>query len=173
MKKRNRKWISVLLTALLAAGMMTSIPSAAYAKDNDALITKVDVDDIGKGTVVEHTHIYQTYYDEYYHWSECIVCGDKKDIDKHTLEGNGGSKVLFSDYYSESYRDTCKCGYESGPQVVLLGTHENYPNGKDSRITYSPLTGMKLSEIKEITEAEYNALLLSFSAISPLYITFR
>ena len=45
---------------------------ASYAAES----TELDVGDIGKGTPVAHTHLYQTFHDDTYHWEQCIICGD-------------------------------------------------------------------------------------------------
>lgn len=161
MRKLHKRVLSALLIICMSAGCIASSP--VYAEESKETI--IDVSDVGNGSVVEHTHIYQTYHDEHYHWEQCIVCGDKRGRASHTLVGNGGSKVLFSDYYNTAYREVCNCGYKSLPQIVILGTHQNYPNGGKSKITYTPLNGTPLSSIKQITLAEYNSLKSSYQAL--------
>ena len=162
MIKLHKRLFSALLAVFLAAGCFASSP--VYAEESTE--TVIDVSKVGTGTTVEHTHIYQTYYDDHYHWEQCIVCSTKRSKAAHSLAGNGGSKVLFSNYYNNAYREVCACGYESPYQIVILGTHQNYPNGEKSRPTYTPLNGTPLSKIKQITQKEYNELKSSYQALA-------
>ena len=161
MRKIYKRIASVLLVIFMSAGCLASSP--VYAEENNE--TTIDVSEVGTGSTVEHTHIYQTCYDEHYHCEQCIVCGAKKSKAEHTLMGNGGSKVLFSNYYNGAYREVCGCGYESPCQIVILGNHQNYPNGGKSRVAYGPLAGTALSSVKQITQAEYSSLKSSYQAL--------
>lgn len=161
MKKTKYRLLSALFVMVIAAGCFSS--SRVYAGESTQTI--ISADEVGTGSAVEHTHIYQTYYDEHYHWEQCIVCKAIRNKEAHNLKGNGGSKVLFSDYYSNAYRDTCDCGYKSPCQIVILGTHENYPKGDNAQLTYSSLNGTRLKDYKQITKAEYTSLYSSYQAL--------
>ena len=88
---------------LMAAGLILSLvvlifgggrsPTTVYAAD-----------------AIEHTHIWATTYDKTNHWKYCTVCGEKRNVTKHTFtETKEWTSVDSCDHYIHYY--SCKCGY--------------------------------------------------------------
>jgi len=145
---RKLFWASLIF--LIA--FFSLIPTLSFAED-----TSIDVGSVGSGSAVSHTHIYQTFYDEHYHWQQCTVCSDIKSKTTHSLVGNGGSKTLCENgHHNTAYREVCSCGYQGKPQVVIHGRYSNYVNCQ--RLNYESMNGVYLSDIKQITKAEFNSI---------------
>ena len=105
-------------------------------------------------TTIEHTHLLEKKYDEFYHWDQCSICNTIQNKATHSLTGNGGSKTLCENgYYDNAYREVCSCGYKSKPQVVLHGRYENFADS--GVLNYGNMVGIKLSDIKQISYSEF------------------
>ncbi len=73
-------------------------------------VTTVDVTNLEDNGNIEHEHIIKTMYNENEHWEECIICGQKQGILKHSL-----TTVWALNYESCRYDNyatsSCTCGY--------------------------------------------------------------
>ena len=60
----------------------------------------------------KHNHIYETKYDNNNHWSECIICGNKTNVESHNKIITGNPATC--DIYVTLGREVCtdNCGYE-------------------------------------------------------------
>ncbi len=60
----------------------------------------------------KHNHIYETKYDDNNHWSECIICGNKINVESHNKLITGNPATC--DIYVTLGREVCtdNCGYE-------------------------------------------------------------
>jgi len=67
---RKLFWASLIF--LIA--FFSLIPTLSFAED-----TSIDVGSVGSGSAVSHTHIYQTFYDEHYHWQQ-LLQGDREGV---------------------------------------------------------------------------------------------
>ncbi len=118
--------------------------------------TTLDLGNFQAGESIDHTHIWETKYDEFSHWRQCNICNTTTDETAHILESNGGSKTLCANQqYNSAYREVCNCGYQSKPQVVLHGRYENYATSQ--RLNYMGMTA-NLSEVKQITYPEFQSI---------------
>ena len=105
-----------------------------------------------------HTHIWSTKFDEHYHWEECSICRNTRNRTTHVLAGNGGSKTLCENgYYNQAYRETCSCGFQSKPQVIIHGRYENYTNCK--KLNYGNMTTQTFDTLMHVSYAEFQDLL--------------
>ena len=118
--------------------------------------------------IVTHTHVYQTQFNNTHHWEECTVCNAIKNKTTHALQGNGGSKTLFSNYTNTAYREVCSCGYQGPIQVVITGSYWNY--GPTST-PHSYLNIPNLNNVRQITRAEFNSI--SYEKIDGLSYTWH
>ncbi len=105
-----------------------------------------------------HTHIWSTKFDDNYHWEECSVCRNTRNKTAHVLVGNGGSKCLCDNgYYNQAYRETCSCGFQSKPQVLVHGRFENYENCQT--LNYGTMNGQTFDNLMHVSYAEFQDLL--------------
>lgn len=161
--KIGKKVISIMLICIVLSGI---IPMQAIAMEmntlisatiNNGAITTLDLTNFVAGEAPVHTHIWETQYDELYHWEICKICFTTRNKTTHKLEGNGGSKILCENgYYNDAYREVCACGYQSKPQVVLHGRYENWATSR--RLNYGNMNGVKLEDIKQITYTEFQSI---------------
>lgn len=102
---------------------------------------------------VEHTHIWADKYDDKNHWEYCTVCGAIQNKEPHTLVGNGQSMAHYTTFKGEEYKESCACGYQSKPFIIILGRYENY---KDNRLlNYEKVLGTKLDDYMQISKEKY------------------
>ncbi len=105
-----------------------------------------------------HTHIWTTKFDDNYHWEECSICKNTRNKTTHVLSGNGGSKTLCENgYFNEAYRETCNCGFQSKPQVVVHGRYENYVDCQT--LNYGTMNNQTFNNLKHVSNAEFQDLL--------------
>lgn len=111
-----------------------------------------------------HTHIWETKFDNKYHWQECTVCGavqKKETHEDHGLSNNGGSKIRSYNVDGKAYQESCTCGYKSGIQVVILGSWESYKGG-DMKCHWVGMENVPFTDIKQITKSEFESLKSSY-----------
>ncbi len=105
-----------------------------------------------------HTHIWSTKFNDTKHWEECAICNSKRNEQNHSLTGNGGSKTLCENgYYNHAYRETCNCGFQGKPQVIIHGRYENYTNCQ--KLNYGNMASQTFDTVKHISQAEFQDLL--------------
>jgi hypothetical protein len=157
MKKTKLIIKKILIFALmilpLTMSFVVPIKSIAVAA------TQIDLGTYNEATITApvHAHIWSTKFDDNYHWEECSVCRNTRNKTAHVLAGNGGSKVLCENgYYNQSYRETCSCGFQSKPQVVVHGRYENYANG--TTLNYGNMQGQTFDDLMHISNAEFQDL---------------
>lgn len=87
---KNKKFAKIAAISS-AAVLCTSIATSTamfnniYAdSDEQTSSNLVDVTFLSKNKDVAHEHVFVSKFDETNHWSECSVCGEKKDLDAHT-----------------------------------------------------------------------------------------
>ncbi len=100
MKNVIKKTFILLLTLCILA---PTTDITVFAEEDTTVKNVNDLDN----SVVPHTHIYQTMYDDTYHWQQCITCGNITNKTTHTLKGNGGSKT----YCENGYYNTMVMSY--------------------------------------------------------------
>lgn len=76
-----KKILSILIIIILLFGNITNVN--AYTK------TTVDLTGLITGTDTTHTCIYESKYDERYHWQECFLCQKKISVSLHTKVTTG------------------------------------------------------------------------------------
>ena len=146
---RNIVAVSILLMLLLNVVPFNLIGVEASG---------VDLRSANEADIPVHTHIWKTKFDENEHWEECTVCGEIQNKHAHTLSGNGGKKTLCENgYYNQAYRETCSCGYQSNPWVVVHGRYENYTNCR--KLNYGSMTSQTLDTIQHISYEVFQDLL--------------
>ena len=143
--------ILAIMFLLIIILEQTSILSAKSESE-----TTLNLGEFQAGEPVNHTHIWETKYDQFYHWKQCNICNVTVEKAEHKLSSNGGSKTLCANqHYNSAYREVCNCGYQSKPQVVLHGRYENYETSQ--RLNYASMQG-SLSEVKQITYQEFQSI---------------
>ena len=146
--------IFALMILPLTMSFIVPIKSIAVAA------TSLDLGTYDENTVNApvHTHIWSTKFDDNYHWEECSVCRNTRNKTAHVLVGNGGSKCLCDNgYYNQAYRETCSCGFQSKPQVLVHGRFENYENCKT--LNYGTMNGQTFDNLMHVSYAEFQDLL--------------
>ena len=105
-----------------------------------------------------HTHIWKTKFNNDEHWQECTVCGEISNKHAHTLSGNGGKKTLCENgFYNQAYRETCSCGYQSNPWVVIHGRYENYTSSQ--KLNYGNMTSQTFNTVQHVSYEVFQDLL--------------
>ncbi len=146
--------IFVLMILPLTMSLVIPIKSIAVAA------TRFDLGTYDETSISApvHTHIWSTKFDEHYHWEECSICRNTRNRTTHVLAGNGGSKTLCENgYYNQAYRETCSCGFQSKPQVIIHGRYENYTNCK--KLNYGNMTTQTFDTLMHVSYAEFQDLL--------------
>lgn len=94
--------------------------------------TLVDVTNLNSDIIVEHEHIYKTMYDSESHWEECTICGENKNKTIHSFKRTWalGSE---SCHYTNSYTDTCSCGYYNTGHKPCVWDGKSYGTHQDIR----------------------------------------
>lgn len=117
-----------------------------------------DVRSVSEADIPVHTHIWKTRFNEDEHWEECTVCGEISNKHSHTLSGNGGKKTLCENgYYNQAYRETCSCGYQSKPWVVIHGRYENYTS--TNKLNYGSMTSQTFDTVQHVSYEVFKDLL--------------
>ena len=117
------------------------------------LVTMVPAD-LTKADAIEHTHIWATKYDDKNHWEYCTVCGAIQNKEPHTLVGNGQSMAHYTNYRNNVYRESCSCGYQSLPFIVIYGRYDNYKDGRT--LNYNKYEqGKYLDSVMQISKKQY------------------
>lgn len=146
--------LSILVSMVLLTLILEYTSTLSASSENE---TTLDLTNFQAGIPVEHTHIWETKYDNFNHWQQCKICHITTSKTAHKLESNGGSKTLCENgYYNTAYREVCNCGFQSSPQVILHGRYENYVTSQ--RLNYGNMGGVKLSDIKQITYQEFRSI---------------
>ena len=145
--------LSILVSMVLLTLILEHTSTLSASSENE---TTLDLTNFQAGSPVEHVHIWESKYDNFYHWQQCKICHVTTTKTAHKLESNGGSKTICDNYYNSAYREVCNCGFQSSPQVVLHGRYENYAISK--KLNYGAMNGVSLSSIKQITYQEFRAI---------------
>ena len=125
--RRARNLVILLLLSMLLIAVDPFDLMKVHAEETN-------VRSVSEADIPVHTHILKTKFNEDEHWEECTVCGEILNKHAHTLSGNGGKKTLCENgYYNQAYRETCGCGYQSKPWVVIHGRYENYTSAHQHR----------------------------------------
>ena len=146
--------IFVLMILPLTMSFIIPIKSIAVAA------TQLDLGTYDETSVSApvHTHIWSTKFDEHYHWEECSICRNTRNKTAHVLAGNGGSKTLCENgYLNQAYRETCSCGFQSKPQVIIHGRYENYVDCQ--KLNYGNMTAQTFDTLMHVSYAEFQDLL--------------
>ena len=146
--------IFVLMILPLTMSFVVPIKSIAVAA------TTIDLGTYNETTVNApvHTHIWSTKFTDTKHWEECSICNSKRNEQAHVLSGNGGSKTLCDNgYYNHAYRETCSCGFQGKPQVIIHGRYENYVDCQ--KLNYGNMATQTFDTVKHISQAEFQDLL--------------
>lgn len=71
----------------------------------------IDITNLITGAEAEHNHIYESKYDDISHWQECTICGQKINVEAHTIETIGNPATC--DLYVVLGQEVCSknCGY--------------------------------------------------------------
>jgi uncharacterized repeat protein (TIGR02543 family) len=124
----------------------------------ESIASETNVRSVSEADIPVHTHIWKTKFNDDEHWEECTVCGEVSGKHAHYLYGNGGKKTLCENgYYNQAYRETCSCGYQSKPWVVVHGRYENYTSTR--KLNYGSMTSQTLDTIQHISYEEFQDLL--------------
>ena len=154
--KKSSIILRLFLILAIMLPLIIIVEQTSTLSANSETETTLDLGNFQPGTPVDHTHIWETKYDQFYHWQQCNICQTTTGKTAHKLEGNGGSKTLCANtYYNYAYREVCTCGYQSKPQVVLHGRYENY--AVSQRLNYRGME-VKLSDVKQITHQEFKSI---------------
>ena len=78
-----------------------------YGNDSNSAIGIIAKTNNGKVELLACKHNYSTQKDETNHWQECSICGDKKDVTKHTYSTDWQTN-------STKHWHECECGAKSG-----------------------------------------------------------
>lgn len=125
---------------------------------NTILPKTFDINSIKIGDSPTHTCVWEIKFDANYHWEQCGIC--KKIRGKHShsfTTNNGGRKWVNSvhnGYGSYAYREICTCGYTGPYWIMIWGDYNTYKNSKFVNTSYTQLS---LSNIKQITKAEFES----------------
>ncbi len=150
--KMKAKWLIVII--VLSILLITIAPINMI----EVMAAGTDLRSVSEADIPVHTHIWKTRFDDDYHWEECTVCGEINNKHPHNLSGNGGKKTLCENgYYNQAYRETCGCGYQSKPWVVIHGRYENYAGTK--KLNYGSMTSQTLDTVQHISYEEFKDLL--------------
>ena len=149
--KRIRNLIAITVISML---LLSVIPFNSI----DVIAAETNVRSVSEADIPVHTHIWKTKFNDNEHWEECTVCGEIQNKHAHTFYGNGGKKTLCENgYYNQAYRETCGCGYQSKPWVVVHGRYENYTSSR--KLNYGNMTSQTLDTIQHISYEEFQDLL--------------
>jgi hypothetical protein len=117
-----------------------------------------DLRSVSEADIPVHTHIWKTKFNNDEHWQECTVCGEISNKHAHTLSGNGGKKTLCENgFYNQAYRETCSCGYQSNPWVVIHGRYENYTSSQ--KLNYGNMTSQTFNTVQHVSYEVFQDLL--------------
>ena len=155
MRRALRRVRNILLVATLLM-LLISVISFCSTEVNASETNLRSVNE--ESDIPVHTHIWKTKFNENEHWEECTVCGEIQNKHAHTLSGNGGKKTLCENgHFNQAYRETCSCGYQSKPWVVIHGRYENYTNCR--KLNYGSMTSQTLDTIQHISYEVFQDLL--------------
>lgn len=109
-------------------------------------------------TIQKLEHQYETRYDEKEHWQECVLCGDKKDVQSHNLEEERTEPTCCAD---GQIKNVCHdCGYAVEIEVLpATGEHifsEEYSADDDHH--WFGCTNEECTARYEQTEHSYTGL---------------
>ena len=149
--RRARNLVILLLLSMLLIAVDPFDLMKVHAEETN-------VRSVSEADIPVHTHILKTKFNEDEHWEECTVCGEILNKHAHTLSGNGGKKTLCENgYYNQAYRETCGCGYQSKPWVVIHGRYENYTSG--TRFNYGSMTSQTFDTVQHVSYEVFQDLL--------------
>ena len=105
MKNFYKKQIYIFLIIVFT---LLSFKTKIYANEN----TIIDVSNMSVGGNVIHNHIYKSMMDDTSHWTECLVCKEKLNVQPHNIKKTYTSTTLAKCHYNNSYTSVCNdCGY--------------------------------------------------------------
>ena len=91
----------------IAEDNRTTPNATDFTYGNDSNIGIIAKTNNGKVELLACKHNYSTQKDETNHWQECSICGDKKDVTKHTYSNTWKKN-------STQHWHECECGAKSG-----------------------------------------------------------
>ena len=94
-----------------------------YGNDSNSAIGIIAKTNNGKVELLACKHNYSTQKDETNHWQECSICGDKKDVAKHTYSTDWQTN-------STKHWHECECGAKSGEADHSYSTAWKTGDGK-------------------------------------------
>ena len=94
-----------------------------YGTDSNSAIGIIAKTNNGKVELLACKHSYSTQKDETNHWQECSICGDKKDVAKHTYSTDWQTN-------STKHWHECECGQRSGEAEHSYSTAWKTGDGK-------------------------------------------
>ena len=149
--RRTMKLIVLLILSIL---LIAIVPFNSI----DVIAAETNVRSVSEADIPVHTHIWKTKFNNDEHWKECTVCGEITNKHAHTLSGNGGKKTLCENgFYNQAYRETCSCGYQSNPWVVIHGRYENYTSSQ--KLNYGNMTSQTFNTVQHVSYEVFQDLL--------------
>ena len=94
-------------TVKIAEGSASVAKATDFTYGNDSTIGIIAKTNNGKVELLACKHDYSTKNDVTNHWQECSICGDKKDVAKHTYSTDWQTN-------STKHWHECECGAKSG-----------------------------------------------------------
>ena len=94
-------------TVKIAEGSASAAKATDFTYGNDSAISIIAKTNNGTVELLACKHDYSPQKDETNHWQECSICGDKKDVAKHTYSTDWQTN-------STKHWHECECGQRSG-----------------------------------------------------------
>ena len=149
-----RRTRNLIILLILSVVLLAIVPFNSI----DVIAAETNVRSVSEADIPVHTHIWKTKFNNDEHWKECTVCGEITNKHAHTLSGNGGKKTLCENgFYNQAYRETCSCGYQSNPWVVIHGRYENYTSSQ--KLNYGNMTSQTFNTVQHVSYEVFQDLL--------------
>ena len=110
-------------TVKIAEGSASAAKATDFTYGNDSAISIIAKTNNGTVELLACEHSYSTQKDETNHWQECSICGDIKDVTKHTYSNTWEKN-------STQHWHECECGQKSGEAAHSYSSDWKTDNSK-------------------------------------------